>query len=367
MRIVYGIHGYGQGHATRALSVLPALRRHHDLLLLAGGDAYHVLSQQFPVVRVPSIGYAYRAGGHVSLPLTLVRNSPAMLDRLFHGAVFDMVLDAVRDFDVEVFISDAEPWAHGVAKHLGLPRIGFDHFGIMAFCRPEMSLLDRARSFRDVWTYRTLMGQPDRVIVSSFYDAPAARTGVRLVGTLLRDDVFHVTPQEGDHILVYLNQGDHLLTPRIEDALRGAAARMLIFGTSRIGAIDNLEFRPRGNQSFLEALASARAVISTAGNQLVGEAIHFRKPLLVMPEDCVEQRINARAVEQMGIGVRADRRRLSPRIISDFLGRCGEFASNMKKFDRDGRSEAVAALNRGLEELTGRSVPSAAEATSRVA
>ena len=36
MRIVYGIHGYGRGHATRALGVLPELRQRHEVLGLAG-------------------------------------------------------------------------------------------------------------------------------------------------------------------------------------------------------------------------------------------------------------------------------------------------------------------------------------------
>src|ERR1700685_3997997 len=36
MRIVYGVHGYGWGHATRALGVLPDLMRPHEVLVLAG-------------------------------------------------------------------------------------------------------------------------------------------------------------------------------------------------------------------------------------------------------------------------------------------------------------------------------------------
>ena len=38
-------------------------------------------------------------------------------------------------------------------------------------------------------------------------------------------------------------------------------------------------------------------MVSTAGNQLATEACYFGKPLLVMPEDCAEQRLNARQVE----------------------------------------------------------------------
>jgi hypothetical protein len=37
MRILYGVFGYGRGHATRALSVLPELMERHEVTVLAGG------------------------------------------------------------------------------------------------------------------------------------------------------------------------------------------------------------------------------------------------------------------------------------------------------------------------------------------
>ena len=40
MRIVYGVHGYGRGHATRALAVVQSLAARHDVRLFACGDAY---------------------------------------------------------------------------------------------------------------------------------------------------------------------------------------------------------------------------------------------------------------------------------------------------------------------------------------
>ena len=36
LRIAYGVHGYGRGHSSRALAVLPELTKRHDVLVLAG-------------------------------------------------------------------------------------------------------------------------------------------------------------------------------------------------------------------------------------------------------------------------------------------------------------------------------------------
>ncbi|MBN1512501.1 MAG: hypothetical protein JXB13_10840, partial [Phycisphaerae bacterium] len=57
MKIAYGVHGFGRGHAMRARAVLPELFRRHEVLVLAGGDAYHALSADFAVTRIPTLKY----------------------------------------------------------------------------------------------------------------------------------------------------------------------------------------------------------------------------------------------------------------------------------------------------------------------
>ena len=352
MRIVYGIHGYGRGHATRALAILPDLMRRHDVLILAGGDAYDALHEHLPVTRIPTLGYAQRANGTRSNLLTLTRNLPAYLDLRLAGPAFQMIEETVRDFDAQVVISDAEPWTHRVAARLGIFRVGIDHFGIMAYCRPTLRPIDRLISFRDAWVYRHLMGNPDRVIVSSFFDAPPRRPGVHVVRTPLRSDVFQFQPGDGDHLLAYFNRGVPFCD-RIHAALRSLGLPVLVYGTRRIGTEANLEFRPRGNHTFLEALASCRAVISSAGNQLVGEALHFRKPMFVIPEDCVEQRMNAVALARCGIGMWCWQHKVSVDVLRSFVAQLPAYAENLAHQARDGRQEILATLERFFTECTG--------------
>ncbi len=366
MRIAYGVHGYGRGHATRALAVLADLVRRHDVLILAGGDAYDAMHREHPVVRIPTLGYYYRKNGTRSNWQTLKRNGPAVLDLFFHGPASQMVEDALRDFRADVAISDAEPWTSHTARRLGIPRIGFDHFGIMAHCRPEMSWCDRVVSSRDAWVYRRLMGQPERVIVSSFYDAPPLRPGVTVIGTLLRREVFGVKPSRGEYLLGYFNKGMHLFSRRVEAALRAQPCEVRVYGTRRKGSDGNLTYCPPSNVRFLEDLAGCRAVISTAGNQLVGEALHYGKPMLVMPEDCPEQRINALAVERLGIGAQVSQSAISAEVVRGFLSDEPKFLDSIRRAARDGRREALDAIERCLVELVG--VPSVvADAPQQVA
>ncbi|MFH1746316.1 MAG: glycosyltransferase family protein [Planctomycetota bacterium] len=356
MRIAYGVFGYGRGHATRSAAVLPELHRQHDVLILAGGDAYDALTPRYPVVRIPTLTYEYAKSTRRSNYLTLKRNIGSVLDMLLRGSTFQSLLEVVSDFRPEVIISDAEPWLHNIGRRLGIPRIGFDHFGILVYCRPRIPWGDRLRSQRDVLVYRLLMRRPERVIVSSFYDAPPRRPGVCVVGPLLRDEVLAVTPTRGDYLLAYINKGEHQFTSQMEYILREAGMPVLVYGVPRQDTLGNLNFRSASNLPFLEDMAGCRAIFSTAGNQLVGEALHLGKPMLVVPEDSVEQRLNAASLEYMQIGMQVRHSELSQDVLQTFLEREALYLDNIRRHARDGRREALVAIERYLGELAG-SVP----------
>ncbi len=358
-RILYAVHGYGRGHATRSLAMIAELRSRHEVLVLAGGDACEAMVSELPVVRIPTLGFAYGPGtGRRSNWHTLRYNVPAALDVWWHGPVSAMVGDAMRAFAPDVVISDAETWSHHAARRLGIPRIGFDHIGILVHCRPEIDSGDRLEAVLDTLVYRALMGRPERVLVSSFYDAPTRSDSVRVVPTLPRQAVRDAVPSDGGHLLVYLNKGRDQFDRRLRDVLLAAGMPVHVYGTGLRGEDGPLRFLPPGNRSFVDDLASCRAVLSTAGNQLVGEAIFLAKPLLVMPEHCVEQRLNARAVERLGIGMRVDARALAPIHLQQLLQRREQFVARMWALRRDGLAEAVAAVERFIDEL----VPSSPQA-----
>src|SRR5262249_2970715 len=284
------------------------------------------------------------------------RNFPALLDLFWGGPTFDLVREITEDFAPDVIISDAEAWTHHVAAFLRVPRISFDHIGILAYCKPPLERGDRVEAWFDAFCYRALVGRPDRVLVSSFFDAPPRRPGVRVVGTLPRQAVRTLARTDRGHLLVYFNRGrdqlhDHFLRP-----LEDLGLPVHIYGSDRRGRAGRLTFLPPSDLPFLEDLASCRAVISTAGNQLVGEALFLQKPLLVLPERCVEQRMNALAVERLGIARKLRPHESTLPALRSFLDRLDVYRQRMAGQHRDGLPEALAPLDQFLAEL----VPSAA-------
>jgi uncharacterized protein (TIGR00661 family) len=354
MRIVYGIFGYGRGHATRAEAVLSEMQTRHEVLILVGGDAHDALSTRFPVERIPTLKYVYGDRGERCVRLTLQRNFRYVADLVFGGETFTRVVRRIREFKADVAICDADPWTHRAAALLGIPRIGFDHFGIMAYCRPQIAWRDGLRVFRDVLAYRALNGRPQRVVVSSFFDPDSPAPGVRVVGPLLRDEVRQATGRRGDFLLVYFNQAEQQLTPRIEEELHAVGLPVVVYAKRDCRVDGNLQYKRVGDANFVHDLAGCRAVLSTAGNQLVGEAMHLGKPILVLPEDTPEQRMNALAVERLGIGHRVRRADFSAAAIHRFLAGEQSFAERARSLRRDGREASITALETFARELGGK-------------
>jgi uncharacterized protein (TIGR00661 family) len=277
-----------------------------------------------------------------------------MADLLLGGPGMDQVEHEFRDRGIQLVISDSEAWCHRVARRMRLPRISFDHVGILAYCKPHFPPDLWMLGMRDAWGYRSLMGIPDRILISSFYDAEPAVPGVRIVGPMLRDEVLRTKAVDGDFLLCYFNKGEHQFQPHVDRALRLLDVPVVIYGTPFRGKVDNLDFRAPSNEFFVHDLAHCRAVLSTAGNQLIGEACHFGKPILAVPEDAFEQRLNASMIERMGVGQRADLRRLTPSDVDRFMGDIDRFKLHMHEHARDGRSEAIETLHRFIGELVNR-------------
>jgi uncharacterized protein (TIGR00661 family) len=351
LKIAYGIHGYGRGHAMRAMAVLPELTRRHEVLVLAGDDACAALADDYNVVAIPTFTFVMKPDGHRSRLATIRRNLPGLADLKLDGPVCDLVAGALRAFGPDVIISDSEPWTHHVARRLKIPRISFDHFAILAYCRWPMGWADRLRCRFETLTYRQLMGEPERLVVASFFEAPPRREGIAIVGPVLRPQVRHLTPSDGDHLLVYFSNGRKNYTEPIHDALRRLERPVRVYGTPRSGRDGNVEFRVVSNTQFLDDLAGCHAVFATAGNQLICEAMHFAKPLLMMPEDSLEQRLNAATIERLAYGLHAPRPTISAALIERFLAARPAFAANLRHAPRDGAAEAVAALERFAREL----------------
>lgn len=321
-KIFYGVSGEGRGHAARALTLVEELaQRGHEVTLFASGQGHALLATHYggdgpgsstrarqPVTleNIPGLAFHYsrsqrldygKTGWHA---LRYLRRLPSLVEALQRR---------IEARQPDLVITDFEPALPRAARRAGVPFISLDHqhflvtYDLSSLPWPLRCHAAFMGRFCDAFC----RGQ-EHTVVSSFYFPPlrpeiADGNGPKVtqIGVLLRPQILTARPTRGTHLVAYLRR---FREPHILRQLNACGVEVRVYGLGAQAASGNLRFMATGLQRFAEDLATCRALVSTAGNQLVGEALFLGKPVLAMPEPGNrEQQINAHFLAQSGAGL----------------------------------------------------------------
>ena len=109
-----------------------------------------------------------------------------------------------------------------------------------------------------------------------------------------------------------------------------------------------LSFHAIDERTFVEDLAGCAALVSAAGNQLLGEALFLGKPVFAIPEELHhEQQVNACFLKLMGAGDWTTLEQFTAAPLTRFLSRLDEYRANVAPLcgRLNGTHDAVAAIH----------------------
>jgi uncharacterized protein (TIGR00661 family) len=190
----------------------------------------------------------------------------------------------------------------------------------------------------------------DETIISSFYFPPLkpGYENCTQIGVLLRPEIIKAQIEHNDHIVVYMRR---YATPSVMNAIRNCGYEARIYGLGALPSSGPLRFFDVHPYRFIEDLATSRALVCTAGNQLVGEAFYLEKPVLAMPEHGnYEQHINAHFVRESKAGESADINNLTGNQLKRFLSRVDDYRSHIDRFRQYGNPAALSVINKYLSQ-----------------
>ncbi|MBI1380599.1 MAG: teichoic acid biosynthesis protein [Planctomycetaceae bacterium] len=361
--IFYSCAGEGRGHATRVRAIVDSLSARHRVTVLAPRDAFELLSPAYlgtkvRVLRIPGLFFHYDRRGRVHYLRTGLAAAKYLLG--LPSLVGDLANLLTRE-RADLVLTDFDPALPRAADRVGVPYVSVDH---QSFLRVSdlsslpLGLRLHARFMELV--VRLYYDRPVHRVSSSFY-RPPLRPGMRdttQVGVMLRPKLLATAPTAGNHLVAYFRRA---LPEGVLDALEELGLEVRLYGLGRApdrGPIRYLEVSETG---FLEDLASARALITTAGNQLVGEAHYLGKAVLAIPEPGnQEQRINGHFLEQGGGGEALEAEQVTVASLRAFLARCPEHEARIDRGFVAGNARALEAIERAL------GAPTPAEAATGV-
>lgn len=341
--IVYGIMGEGRGHVNRSQVIIKRLAAAgHRVHVLTSGDALTDLRENFhpDLHQVYPFSFIYESG-RIHHGLTLWRHAPALLALLTRtGRAYQATERLIRQLKPDCIITDFEPYTARIARALGIPLVSIDHQHVLADGRiPDLNLHSRlAIRISDIVIRRIF--RVDLVVVASFYHFETRSTArIMRVYNILRDEI--VSPPDasvGQHVTVYLKRHRYWERVRKTFAALPSVQFQVFSDFPPFNIVEqmkshNVELSPISDSSFVSSLKSCRALISTAGNQALGEAIYLHKPVLCFPEpNAFEQQVNGRALEATGAGMMVELKHLDVRTIEVFLSDLDRYREGIEEY-----------------------------------
>jgi uncharacterized protein (TIGR00661 family) len=353
MKILYGVVGEGMGHAMRSRVILEHLvvTEQHEVEIMASGRAVDFLAKKFEGVnRIHGLHMIYEEN-RVRLGKTLWSNvlgGAAGLPKNI-AAYFELI----SEFRPEAVISDFESWAYLYGKTHRLPTLSIDNMQIINRAKLPDEILEGHRAEFELTRAFVKSKLPfcDEYFITTFFRPPLRKERTTLFPPILRPEILAAKRRRGEHLLVYTTgEGNTALT----SALAQTGLECRIYGMRRELTAEvvegTLRFQPFGEATFIDDLASCRAVISGGGFTLMGEAVYLHKPMLAVPlARQFEQVLNARYLAHEGFGRAADNLD-DPKTVHDFIAAIPACEARLAGYAQAGNREIFAALDGFLDK-----------------
>jgi uncharacterized protein (TIGR00661 family) len=349
-RIAISLCGEGRGHAARICTLVERLGGGNDFLIATTTEALEFLRGRcggrgdVRFIELPGIRFRY-VGDRLDVSRTVLDGLrfralelPALVER--------MVRELDR-FAPDLAITDFEPVLPRAASRLRVPLVSLDHqHFLVAYDVRVLPWHLRCTARLMGIAVRLFVPQAAATVVSAFFRPPLAAgwEHATQIGPLLRRSLLAAVPHDGCHLVSYLRQHT---PPVVLDALAAAGVPVRVYGLGRRDPVGGVSFHDVDERRFIADLAGCRGVVAAAGNQLIGEAIHLGKPLLVLPERAhAEQTINAHFLTAEGCGEFVPLERVDTAAVRGFLDRRETFAAPLAT--RQGGMDGLPAAARAI-------------------
>ena len=302
MKILYAIQGTGNGHISRALEIIPILKKKGDVDVLVSSSQWE-LELPFEIkYKFNGLGFAFGKKGGIDFTKTYLNLDTKKL-------ISEIKSLPVEDYDL--IISDFEPISCWAAKLKNKPCIGLSNQA--ATLHPKAA----QPKFSDPIGKLVLRKYAP---VSHAYGFHFISFDKTVATPIIRQSIRNAEIKSLNHITVYLPSYDDKYI--IEKLKYASTVPFQIFSkhTKIAYKKGNFTIFPLKNEPFIESLATSKGVITNAGFGTTSEALFLKKKLLVIPmKNQFEQHCNAAVLKSMGVSVIKNLKKKNIDLITEWI------------------------------------------------
>lgn len=302
MKILYAIQGTGNGHLSRAIDIIPELKKYGTVDLFVSG-AQAEISLPFPV-KYKSKGLSFYFGkrGGINFYKTFQLNSSK-----------DVVKE-IKAFPVEKYdlvVNDFEPISAWSCRKKDIPCVGLSHqAALLSKKSPRPKFVDPFGEWL-IHNYAPV----DNYIGFHFDEYDKG-----IYTPVIRKAIAEAKPSDAGHYTVYLPAYDDKKLVKL--FLRFPKIKWHIFSkhTNTAYHVSKISVFPVSGPAFIESMLASTGVLCGAGFETPAEVLHLNKKLLVVPmKNQYEQQCNAAALKKLGVPVLKKMKKKSLKRIEEWL------------------------------------------------
>lgn len=302
MKLLYAIQGTGNGHLSRAIDIIPELKKHGSLdLFVSGAQAEIVLP--YPVkYKSKGLSFYFGKSGGINFLKTFQKNSSKD------------VIKEIKNFPVENYdlvINDFEPISAWACKRKEVKIISLSHqSALLSKKAPRPKIID---PFGE-WMLKNYA--PVKKYVGFHFE----EYDKNIFTPVIRNAIRQAKVTDDGHYTVYLPAYDD--KKLVQRLLKLDKIKWHIFSkhTKKPYHVGRISVFPVSGIDFIESVVSSSGVLCGAGFETPAEVLHLNKKLLVVPmKSQYEQHCNAAALKKLGVPVLKKIKKKSVKKIAQWL------------------------------------------------
>lgn len=284
MKILYAVQATGNGHISRAMTLLPHLQEYGTVDIFLSGDNSNLQLDAPVKYRSKGISLYYNCKGGLDYWQMIKKMQPLR------------VKQEIRDLPVEKYdliLNDFDYITSAACARKKIPSV---HFGHQA-------------SFQSPYTPRPGKKSITGEYLLKQYIKATYHTGLHfesyddfIFGPVIKNEILTAEPISGSHITVYLPSYCEPQLKSIFQTFPGIQFEIFSKETKLIRKEKNISFIPVDKSLFNKSLISCAGIICGAGFETPAEALQLGKKIIAIPiAGQYEQECNSAALAKLGV------------------------------------------------------------------
>lgn len=331
MKILIGICGIGNGHLSRQTNVINLLLQNdNEIVIATTNNNIDYIKEKYPNLKVLEISIPWIACNKngIDFEKTINKYKKTNIDQFSKFLNFACNVEKTFLGLPDLVITDYEPNVAKYSYAVDIPLICMEQQS--KFLYLDEIKINNYSILEEKKRINYFFPKYDYKIISSFFPININDKKVKIVTPIISS--FEEIINKKNHILIYFSPYENSLNYiKILNAIKNILDYKIIVYTKEKFDISskNIIFKNYSTE-FKNDLENAFCLISTAGHQLLSEAIALEIPTYLIPLSTYEQNYNAKMIEKYSLGKNSNN--ISEIEINDFLKKVPYYKNNNKKF-----------------------------------